>query len=63
MTPKQKYEERRRLKAERLLREEEAKHDLPHRDYVEERMIRLMDSFERIADVLELWADKQGDEA
>ena len=60
MTPKQKYMERRRLKAERLLREEEARNDYhQHNTLMEERMIRLMDSFERIADVMELWADKQ----
>lgn len=62
MTPKEKYDERKRLRSERLLREERRAADHRSReDDMEERMTRLMNSFERIADVLELWADKQED--
>lgn len=60
MTPKQKYDERKRLRAERLLREEQAAADYRQRhDDTEERLLRLMNAFERIADVMELWADTQ----
>ena len=63
MTPKQKYDERKRLRAERLLREEQRAADHRQRgDDMEARMIRLMNAFERIADVMELWADQQGGE-
>lgn len=62
MTPKQKYDERKRLRAERLLREEQRASDARQReDDVEEQMKRLMVSFERVADVLELWADMQSE--
>lgn len=64
MTPKQKYDERKRLRAERLLREERRGQDDYERGRdADERLNRLMLSFERIADVLELWADKQAEEA
>jgi hypothetical protein len=60
MTPKQKYDERKRLRAERLLREEKRKADYVQREEdMEARIISLASSFERIADVLELWADMQ----
>ncbi len=60
MTPKQKYDERKRLRQERLLRSEQRAADARQKhDDIEEQMLRLMSSFERIADVLELWADKQ----
>jgi hypothetical protein len=60
MTPKQKYDERRRLRAERLLRDEQQKADVYRRqDETEEVIKRITDALERIADVLELWADKQ----
>jgi hypothetical protein len=60
MTPKQKYDERKRLKAERLLRQEQKlKKDRDNQDDMEVRMNGLINSFERIADVLELWADQQ----
>jgi hypothetical protein len=60
MTPKQKYDERRRLRAERLLREEQHAKDARDRNEdAEERLFRLMTAFERIADVMELWADQQ----
>ena len=62
MTPKQKYDERKRLHNERLLRQEQrAKEGRDMEDDDRQRLIRLMTSFERIADVLELWADMQGD--
>ena len=60
MTPKQKYDERKRLRADRLLRAEQAQENYRHReDIQEEQMKKLFLSFERIADVLELWADQQ----
>ena len=60
MTPKQKYEERKRLRAERLLREEQRAADYASRQKdAEAQMMRLMVAFERIADVMELWADMQ----
>lgn len=60
MTPKQKYDERKRLRTERLLREEQRAHDFHARqEDMDERMTRLLSAFERIADVMELWADKQ----
>lgn len=60
MTPKQKYDERKRLRAERLLREEQrAKDERDRDDDTEARLIRIMQAFERIADVMELWADQQ----
>lgn len=60
MTPKQKYDERKRLRAERLLRQEQQAASLHDQEKdVEERLLRLLTAFERIADVLELWADKQ----
>ncbi|MBK0024223.1 hypothetical protein LQT97_14950 [Brucella pseudogrignonensis] len=64
MTPKQKYDERKRLRTERLLREEQRAKDARDRDDdMEERMTRLLVAFERIADVMELWADSQDVEA
>lgn len=67
MTPKQKYDDRRRLRAERLLLEEQRKlraeedHvDRRARDEeVEEKFMRIINAFERLADVAELWADQQ----
>jgi hypothetical protein len=60
MTPKEKYDERKRLKAERLHQNEvnyaERRFDA---DRAEEQIESIMNSFERIADVLELWADQQ----
>jgi len=64
MTPKQKYDERKRLRAERMLRDEQRAHDAFQKQEDEEaRFISLVNSFERIADVLELWADMQATEA
>ena len=60
MTPKEKYDERKRLRAERLLRDEQrAKTARQNDDDLEERMIKLLTAIERIADVMELWADQQ----
>tara|TARA_R110000764_G_scaffold164543_1_gene251590 strand:- start:297 stop:482 length:186 start_codon:yes stop_codon:yes gene_type:complete len=60
MTPKQKYDERKKLRAERLLRHEQrAASNWQESKDMEARMETLMTSFERIADVLELWADQQ----
>lgn len=60
LTPKQKYDERKRLRTERLLRDEQRAKDCRDReDDAEEKLTRIMASFERIADVLELWAEQQ----
>lgn len=64
MTPKQKYDERKRLRAERLLREEQSHagkyyRDRAHQDEGERIFTALLDAIERIADALELWADMQ----
>ncbi len=61
MTPKQKYDERKRLRLENDLREEQRRKDrLDRSDDMEQQFERLMRAFERIADVMELWADQQG---
>lgn len=60
MTPKQMYDERKRLRAERLLRQEQRQADYFERQNdMDERVMRLLSAFERIADVMELWADQQ----
>jgi hypothetical protein len=60
MTPKQKYDERKRLRAERLLRfEQRAADERVREDDMDELFLKLVVSFERIADVMELWADKK----
>ena len=60
MTPKQCYEERRRLQAERLHRQETShKSQKDKEDDMEQRLFALMSSVERIASVMELWADLQ----
>lgn len=60
MTPKQKYDERKRLKAERLLRDEQRAKDARDKEEdMEARLVSLLSSLERIADVMELWADMQ----
>jgi hypothetical protein len=67
MTPKQRYDERKRLRAERLLREEQRRADHRSRetreDAAEEMLRRLTDSLERISFAAELWADMQKDTA
>lgn len=60
MSPKQKYDERKRLRTERLLRrEQDAKRERDRGDDMEEQFARILAAFERIADVMELWADQQ----
>ncbi len=60
MTPKQAYDERKRLRLENGLRLERRKSaDLDRDEEMQRQFMRLMTSFERIADVLELWADQQ----
>lgn len=62
MTPKQKYDERKRLRIENDLRaEQRRKNDFDHGDEMEQRFYRILTAVERIADVMELWADKQVD--
>ena len=64
MTPKQKYDERKRLRNERLLRQEQRAKDHRDRDDdQQEQFTRLLTAFERIADVMELWADAQKETA
>lgn len=60
MTPKQKYDERKRLRLERELRDEQRKASRAEReDAAEEAFRKLINSLERIASVVELWADMQ----
>lgn len=60
MTPKQKYDERQRLRLENDLRREQRRAaDIDREEEFDQRMARLLAAFERIADVLELWADQQ----
>lgn len=60
MTPKQKYDERKRLRLENDLRREQRRTaGIDREEEFDQRMIRLLAAFERIADVLELWADQQ----
>lgn len=62
MTPKQRYDERKRLRLEAKAAAEDRVKD---RDAEEKRaeafMISLEDSLRRIADAAELWADMQRD--
>lgn len=60
MTPKQKYDERKRLRLENGLRaEQQRKANLDRRDVADELTNRFIVAIERIADVMELWADQQ----
>jgi len=60
MNPKANYDERKRLRNERLLRMEQlSKNERDSEDDSKEQFTRLLSSFERIADVMELWADQQ----
>jgi hypothetical protein len=65
MTPRERYIETKRLKAERNLHQEQkwaaARCGEERDNLMEVKLNNLMDSMERIADVLELWADKQED--
>ena len=63
MTPKQKYDERKRLRGERLLRQEQVAADHRQKEQdLEDRIVRFLAAFERIADAMELWADQQADD-
>lgn len=60
MTPKQKYDERKRLRIENDLRAEQRKKDrFDKEEEMEARFKRILMAMERIADVMELWADQQ----
>lgn len=60
MTPKQKYEEAKRLRLERRLHDEQRlKSQRDRQEQGEEMFMRLVAAMERIADVAELWAEKQ----
>lgn len=60
MTPKQKYDERKRLRLENDLRAEQRRRDRMDRDEdMEELVATIGTSLKRIADVMELWADQQ----
>lgn len=62
MTPKQKYDERKRLRIENDLRaEQRRKNQFDREDEIEQRFMRILCAVERIADVMELWADQQAD--
>jgi len=60
MTPKQRYDERKRLRNERLLRmEQRAASERNRDDDMAEQFTRMLAAIERVADVMELWADQQ----
>jgi len=60
MNAKEKYDERKRLRVENRLRYEQRRaKDMDKEEEMERKFTKLLDSFERIADVMELWADKQ----
>jgi len=60
MSPKQKYDERKRLRLENDLRAEQRRKDkFDREDEMEQRFTRILVALERIADVMELWADQQ----
>lgn len=60
MTPKEKYDERKRLRLENDLRAEQRRKDsFDREDKVDEFLLRAISVFERLADVAELWADQQ----
>ena len=64
MTPKQRYDEKRRLRIETDLRVEQRRKDRVDREEATEAIMRsFASSFERLADVAELWADLQKDAA
>lgn len=64
MTPKQKYDERKRLRLENDLRlEQKREFDLDRDDEMQRQFTRVLSAVERIAEVMELWADKQAEES
>lgn len=62
MTPKQKYDERKRLRIENDLRaEQKRKEQFDRQDEMDALMVRFFANIERMADAAELWADLQKD--
>ncbi|WP_035024465.1 hypothetical protein [Aquamicrobium defluvii] len=62
MSPKQKYDERKRLRIENDLRAEQRRKDrMDKQDEMDALVTSIGTSLQRIADVLELWADLQKD--
>lgn len=60
MSPKQRYDERKRLRIENDLRaEQRRKGQMDKQDEMEALVISIGSSLNRIADVMELWADQQ----
>lgn len=60
MSPKQKYDERKRLRIENDLRAEQRRKDkMDKQDEMEILIVSIGSSLQRIADVMELWADQQ----
>lgn len=60
MTPKQMYDERKRLRLENNLRSQQRrKDDFDREDEMEASFNRILIAMERIADVVEFWADQQ----
>ena len=60
MTPQQKYDERKRLRIENDLRaEQRRKEQMDKQDEMETLVISIGSSLQRIADVMEFWADQQ----
>lgn len=64
MTPKQKYDERKRLRLENDLRAEQKRKDqFDRQDEMDEAIMRFFAAIDRIADAAELWADMQKETA
>lgn len=62
VSPKQKYDERKRLRLENDLRtEQRRKGDLDRADEMDAAILRFFATLERLADATELWADQQTD--
>lgn len=62
--PKQKYDEKKRLRIENQLRKEQrAKDKMDKDEEMEALVVSIGTSLQRIADVMELWADLQKESA
>lgn len=60
MTPKQKYDERKRLRLENDLRREQRRKDkLDKEEEMENLLFTIGSSLQRIADAMELWVESQ----
>jgi len=60
MTPKQKYDERKRLRLENDLRAEQRRKDrMDKEEEMEALVLSIGTSLQRIANVMEFWADTQ----